>query len=379
MKKVKEDQQSTEQSRPHKIPDIDIIDLESANDRNPDDTVDASRDEEESIEQEPAKQGFAFNMHTAMHLTLLIVVVVVICGIAIRIINWGNFISQEDIFKDGEGTYEDTLDQFFPVLDETGHIISNDDDELNILVIGNSPFSDDRDSKDGLANMIAERTGANVINCSVSGSYMAAQNPYLNAEIAPMDVYTPYWLCSLAFSDVHAPQFLTSAEVLGENTPPDAAYVYETLSNLDMNTVDVVVFMYDATDYLMGHEMYNDLNSTDLQQFTGSMEASIELIQLLAPQIRIIVMSPTYAFGIDENGEYISSDIKTYGQHFLSTYVIKQAESCFNRSVTFVDNLYGTINEDNASEYLTDNIHLNVEGRKLVADRFIKALTYFDG
>ena len=377
MKKDKENQQSTEQIRQHNTPDADISDFESEKNQNLDGTLNANRDEEESIEQKPAKQGFAFNMHTAMHLTLLIVVVVVVCSIAIRIFNWGNFISQEDIFKNGEGTYEDTLDQFFPVLDETGHIISNNDDELNILVIGNSPFSDDRASKDGLANMIAERTGANVINCSVSGSFMAAQNPYLDAEIAPMDVYTPYWLCSLAFSDVHAHQFLTSAEVLGENTPPDAAYVYETLFNLDMNTVDVVVFMYDGTDYLMGHGMYNDLNSTDIQQFTGNMEASIELIQSLAPHIRIIVMSPTYAFGIDENGEYISSDIKTYGQHFLSTYVIKQAESCHNRSVTFVDNLYGTINEDNASEYLTDNLHLNVEGRKLVADRFIKALNYF--
>ena len=379
MKKVKESKQSTEQRRQYKIPDVDIIDLESENNQNLDDTIDASCDEEESIEQEPAKQGFTFNMHTVMHLALLVVVAVVVCSIVIRIHNWGNFISQEDIFKDGEGVYKDTLDQFFPVLDETGHIISNNDDgELNILVFGNSPFSDDRDSKDGLANMIAERTGANVINCSVSGSYMAAQYPYFNAEIAPMDAYTPYWLTFLIYTDTIDNYYTKAAEALGENTPADAAEVFDILSNLDMDTIDVVVFMYDGTDYLMGHEMYSDENATDIQQFTGNMEACIGLIQSLSPHIRIIVMSPTYAFGIDENGEYISSDIKTYGQHYLSTYVIKQVESCFNWSVTFVDNLYGTINEDNAHEYLTDNIHLNVEGRKLVADRFIEALTYFD-
>lgn len=378
MKKVKEKQQSTELIKQQEIPDVDIIDLKSANNQNPDDTTDESLVEEESTEQKSAKQGFAFNMHTAMHLTLLVVVVMVICIITIRILNWGNFISQEEIFKNGEGTYEDNLDQFFPVLDETGYIISNDDGELNILVLGNSPFSDDRDSKDGLANMIAERTGANVINCSVSGSYMAAENYYLSAEIAPMDAYTPYWLCALAYTDAIVPSFENVAKMLGENIPPDAAYVFETIHNLDMDTVDVVVLMYDGTDYLMGHGMYNDQDATDIQQFTGNMEATIELIQTHSPHIRIIVMSPAYAFGIDDNGEYISSDIKTYGQHFLSTYVNKQVESCFNRSVTFVDNLYGTINEDNASEYLTDNIHLNVEGRKLVADRFIQALTYFD-
>lgn len=378
MKKVKENQQSTEQIRQHQIPDVDIIDLESEENEKPGDTIDASGDEESSIDQKPTKQGFSFNIHTAMHLALLVVVVVVVCSIVIRIINWGNFISQEEIFKDGEGIYEDTLDQFFPVLDETGNMISDNDAELNILVLGNSPFSDDRDSKDGLANMIAERTGANVINCSVSGSYMAAENPYFNADIAPMDAYTPYFLTFLTYTDTIDFYYTDAVNALEEDTPPEAAYVFETLSNLDMDTIDVVVFMYDATDYLMGHEMYNDQNATDIRQFTGNMEASIELIQSLSPHIRIIVMSPTYAFGIGENGEYISSDIKTYGQHFLSTYVTKQVESCFKRSVTFVDNLYGTINEDNAYEYLTDNIHLNVEGRKLVADRFIKALTYFD-
>ena len=45
--------------------------------------------------------------------------------------------------------------------------------------------------------------------------------------------------------------------------------------------------------------------------------------------------------------------------------------------VTFVDNLYGTINEDNAEDYLTDHLHLNQEGRKKVAERFVYALNYF--
>lgn len=383
MKKVKKHQQSTEPTKHHRIPDVEIIDidLELNETENPDDPADIDREDEESIEPESeglAKRHFSFNIHTAMHLTLLAVVLTVVCIIVIRIHNWGNFISQKDIFEDGEGTYEDTFDQFFPVLDETGHMILDDDGELNILILGNSPFSDDKASRDGLANIIAERTGANIIDCSISGSYMAADHLYLNVKDAPMDVYTPYWLCSLTYTDNFDSYFVSAAELLGENIPAEAEEVFETLSTLDMNTVDVVVFMYDGTDYLMGNKMYNDANPTDLETFAGNQAASIEVIQMYFPHIRIIVLSPTYAFGIDENGEYISSDIKTYGQHFLSTYFNMQFAACYDRGVTFVDNLYGTINEDNAPEYLTDNIHLNIEGRKLVADRFIDALTYFD-
>ena len=169
-----------------------------------------------------------------------------------------------------------------------------------------------------------------------------------------------------------------AAKSLGDEVPPEADEVFNTLTTLDFNTVDVCVIMYDASDYLIGRNMYSDENSTDITCFTGNMEAGIELFQQYYPNMRIIVLSPTYAFA-DVDGEYISSDIYRIGkQDVLSTYVIKQFGSCSNRCVTFVDNLYGTINEDNAKQYLKDNLHLNVDGRKLVADRFIYALTLYD-
>ena len=57
------------------------------------------------------------------------------------------------------------------------------------------------------------------------------------------------------------------------------------------------------------------------------------MLQDIYPHIRIIVMSPPYAFSdqLDENGDYISSDITRYGQDVLSTYVIKEYGSCATR------------------------------------------------
>lgn len=372
MRKDSDLQQNITEQKSQEIPDIQDIDIENDENEELSDGTDTEQDSDSGNRR--------FNWHKAMHLALPAVLVIVL-GISVyRIINWGKFISQDEIFEDGEGTYSDTLDLFLPVLDAEGNaVLPESGKDLTVLLLGNSPFSDDRDSADGLANMVAERTGANVINCSVSGSYMAAQWPYLSPEDVPWDAYTPYWLCTLICTDDMDEHYRKVAEILGDSAPPEAASVVETLSNIDMNTVDAMVLMYDASDYLLGHKMYNDEYYADIEQFTGNMEAGIELVQRYFPHIRIIVMSPTYAFGVDDNGEYISSDIKTYGQHFLSTYVVKQFASCLNRSVTFVDNLYGTITEDNAPEYLTDNIHLNVEGRKLVADRLIQALYYFSG
>ena len=250
---------------------------------------------------------------------------------------------------------------------------------MNILFFGNAPLADDRDSEDNLANIIGEMTGANIYNCSISGSYLAAQNPTIYANESPMDVFNFYWLCFLAAGDAVDNTYLDAVKILGEDCPPEAMEVYNTLNTVDLSTIDVVAIMYDASDYLAGHEMYSDQDPTDIMQFTGNLTAGIWLLQDNYPNIRFIVMSPTYAHALDEDGNYVSSYIQRYGQDILSTYVIKQAEACNMRSVTFIDHLYGTITEDNASDYLTDHLHLNVEGRKKVAERFVKALYYYNG
>lgn len=312
-----------------------------------------------------------------IHVLLLLVFVIFVLALTHKFNNWGEYIDLDEIFADGPGTYEDTLDEILPRRTEPGPDYV-DDGVTTIVAFGNAPFADDRDSEDNLANIIAEMTGATVYNCAVNGSYLGVQSYSFDEVWHPMDAFNFYWLCSLATGGDVSNYIPSAKGSMGEDFPPEGDYVHETLTTLDFNTVDVVTIMYDATDYLMNNNMYNDNNDTDVMTFTGNLEAGIELLQNTYPHIRIIVMSPTYAFALDDNGNYISSDIRTYGEDVLSTYVIKQYSSALSRSCTFVDHLYGTIHEDNASEYLIDHLHLNVAGRQKVAERFVYALTYFD-
>lgn len=318
--------------------------------------------------------------HGYLLITLAVLLLACILVILYRFNNWGQLITQEEIFQDGLGEYSDTFDMILPVVDADGNIIVHEKGtKQNILLFGNAPFADDRHAKDGLANLIADMTGANIYNCSISGSYLASEQPYYNPD-NPMDAYVLYWLvCQAVFGETN--YVFESAELnLQENTPPDAKEAIETLNSIDLNDIDVIAILYDGYDYLLGHCMFNDDKPTDITQFTGNLEASIELLQQYYPKIRIIVLSPPYAFSdkLDEDGNYISSDIATYGWDVLSTYSIKQYGSCANRQVTYIDNLYGTITEENAKDYLIDNLHLNVAGRKKIAERFVYALEYYD-
>lgn len=370
------------------LPDIEIVDLENETvqdtdfgksdifddvEEYPDDKYEEN-DWEEEEEDHPSPKGIRrfLNLHVLFALVLLVVVGL----LGYRITHWGQRVSQSDIFKDGQGSYDDSWDSILPLTDENGKMIVND--ASNIVVFGNAPFADDRGSSDNLASLIAKETGATVYNCSISGSYLAAQHTNFDPTLAPMDAYCLYWLVNLAAGVPLDGYYNDAAEALGDKTPPEAEEVVNTLKTLDFNTIDTVAIMYDATDYLMGNAMYNDDNPTDPTQFTGNLEASIEVLQSLYPQIRIIVMSPTYAYAIDEDGNYVSSDIYIYNSRdVLSTYVIKECYSANLHSVSFMDNLYGSITEDNAKEYLTDNLHLNVKGRKLIAKRFEYFLNYY--
>lgn len=374
---MKEDNQSVNSQ--DDIPDLDVIDLEeqtnkASTDQTNSKNTQAADSSEDALAEEELKDGsknlfFRINWHIVLGVCVLLFFVLLV----VRLLNWGRIIDLDTIFDGTEGTYKDDYDSILPLINGT----PQDDGVTTVVAFGNAPFADDRNSTDNLAAMIEDLSGAKVYNCSVANTYLAATGETFRSDVDPMDAFNFYWLTTLVALDNTAP-CEQAFEAMGDNTPEDAREAYEILTTLDFNTVDVITLMYDGSDYLDGREMYNDENPTDIRQFTGNMEAGIELLQQYFPNIRIIVMSPTYAFGVDENGKYVSSDIQRYGQDVLSTYVIKQFQSAYNHSVTFIDNLYGTIHEDIAKDYLTDNLHLNLKGRKLVAERFVEALTYYD-
>ena len=310
------------------------------------------------------------------HIVFILVFFIIIGLIYHRIMNYGTLVDPSTI----EGNDElDVLDYFAPLLGYEGPL--NEDGITTVVAFGNSPFSDDRNANDNLAKLIADTGDITVYNCSVENSFLTIAEDAFPPRSESIDNFNLYSLLTL-FANRENPTVISNfnrcLDAFGSNLPEGAQEAYDTLTTIDPEIIDVITIMYDGSDYLAGHNMYSDENATDVWQFTGNLEASIELIRTAYPHIRIIVLSPTYAFAVDESGNYVSSDLYRYGQDVLSTYVIKQSASSYAHGITFVDNLYGSVHEGNATEYLIDNIHLNVDGRKLVAQRFLDALHYYD-
>lgn len=315
------------------------------------------------------KKKFRLNMP----LVILGVIVVLLIVLVSKFAGYGRYITQEEIdsMSVPENAEIQDYDHIIALRVEDDGTFPEDDGLTTVLVLGNL-LAEDKDSSDNPCNLFAKATGATVYNCAIEGSYMSSLNPYFQESEYPMDAFCFYWLANIFTGGNY--YIADSAYENMEEIPEELKESIETLKNLDFRTVDIIYIMYDGSDYLAGRNVINPENPMDIQSFTGAMTAGISFIQEHYPWIRIVVMSPTYAFGVAEDGSYISSDSKIYGNKKLSAYVIEQSYTAETLGVSFVDCFYGGIHEDIASDYLTDNLHLNQAGRQLVASRMQDAL-----
>ncbi len=315
------------------------------------------------------KKKWKVNIHLVAALLILVALIIIVR----KITGFFRYITQEEIdaISVPENAVVKTYDLIIPLEVEDTSTFPEDDGVMTVLCLGNSPFADEKDSPENPCGLFAEATGATVYNCAVPGSYMAASNPDFDSSY-PMDAFSFYWLTSMF---VLRNQPVIDAVYAGaDSLPPEAKASLDTLLGLDLRAIDVIYVMYDCSDYLEAHEVLNAEIPTDPQCFSGSLAAGIAILQEYCPWIRIVVMSPAYAYGTDENGGRISSDSKIFGGKKLSNYVQEEYYTAEAWQVSFVDCFYGGIHEDVADKYLADNTHLNAEGKALIAARMEEAL-----
>ncbi len=332
--------------------------------------------EEPSPGEERAGRFGNFFHHGFLHIMFVLVLILCIGLVVFRLSNWGTRVPS---LFDPDADFDDN--DLIEVLDNMINVPADQrkdtDGVRTVVVLGNSPFSDQRDSDTSVISLAGQLTEAVFYNCSVDGSHLAASNDTFRPEEDPMDAFNLYWLTTLITLQ-NTGIYDSAFAAMGDAVPRDARYAFETLSTLDFQNVDVLAIMYDASDYLEERPLYNAENITDIQTYAGNLDASLELLRSAFPHLRIIVLSPTYAYYVEEDGSYISSDIHKSNGYSLSTYAGNLERIAYLHSVSYLDNIYGTVNENNADNYLEDHLHLNAAGRQKLAERFVYALEYFD-
>lgn len=369
----------TDSTELNKATELHIIDLDKLEDDSAIDYDKFSEEEHLRMDSTSNSSGAYENKSSGImagilkinwHLILLLVFVFSVIFIIYRFKNWGTKVDLDNLGHVDDNYDVETVDNILPLIYE-GDAPAVNDGIRKVVLLGNDTFAQNKGTSDDMANMIAELSGATVYNCAFEGSYLSSTSNYINTKTYPMDAFNLYWLTT-AFTINNLEPYEAVFEECADQIPADAEETFETLCSIDFNTVDVIGIMYDANDYLAARPMINIEKPDDIYTFTGNLVASIDMIQDKYPHIRIIVMSPTYAYAINEEGEYVSSDLYCYIKdpevsHKLSNYALLLERETAPQGISFVDNIYGTINETNADQYLLDNISLNVDGRKKIS------------
>lgn len=309
------------------------------------------------------------NMKINPHLVIWIIIGIILLVSIIKLIIWN--IGTKSDYDPNNVTDEFTtepLDTIYKV--NTSKIEGYVDDGItNVLLLGNDPISD-KTGAGSIASMVAGKTQANVTSAGFAGTCVAAKNS-IYSEDYPADAFSlSYLTMAMCGGDYSMQDNLLSAGSVNA----DYASSLEVLKNTDYSKLDVLVFLYDASDYLQTRNLYDESNPSNTGTYTGALRVAATQIKEKYPHIRIIFMTPCFASVVAEDGSYLSGDTTNLGCGTIPDYLLFSVDVGNECMFTVIDNYYGTIIEDTASEYLTDNVHLNDKGREAVAERLSRAI-----
>ena len=322
--------------------------------------------EKDRPQKAPVKQEKQFRLN--IHLILLAVIVLIIIFCAVKLYIWNKGVPS-DYDPNRQTTDFDTeaMDYIIPLAPDK--LEGREDDGVTtILCLGDDPFSLDQGSG-GLAEQIAAKTGATVYNGSFTGTTMAVQ----------FEDYNDGYILD-AFAFVNVAKSLASGNFDLLSTA--ASYSFDqafpqtvsTLESIDMNSLDMICIMYDGSDYINRRPCEDPNHPDNPQTYTGALRSGIQAIQEAWPHIRIVVMSHTFCHNVNEEGNFENGDRVDLGNGTLSHYLQKELDTTSELGVSFIDNFYGSINEDNNLDYMTDYIHFKDAGRELLATRFAECI-----
>lgn len=338
---------------------------------NADDMETDEADDEYSEYRDALDDDRKFNWHY-----IFLVVIVLLLGLVIfKIYQWNKGTASDYDPNHVDTSFDsEVLDVVFPIMPDA-LAAQKDDGVQTILCLGNDTFADDRDSKDSLTSMIAEKAAGkdlnvSVINGSFAGTTISNEDQFITDETLS-DMFNLYWivtaLCEQDFT--YQRNALTKVDV-------DKNYgeTMDELEALDMSAVDTLVLFYDGSDYQADRHVTDPSYEMNTSTYVGALSSSLKMFQETYPQVRIIVLSPTYMQFVDENGELQNGDTYNNGNGAMPNYLLNLIDVTQEYSVTVLDNYYGSISEDNYKKYLDDAIHLNKKGREIIADRLVAIL-----
>ena len=312
--------------------------------------------------------------------------VLVICVIIffVRLIIWDKGVEYIMTPEDYNNIKLDTKDNV--ILMPPGKVMEEGtyDGKTSVLIFGNDSYYEGCKEGNGIIDQLqAEVPDVEIYNCCLPGSqlccYPDEDGDHDNS--VPENFFTLFWLAySVNWGDFSKQREALGSLDAGKYDISRYKDVLDTLENLDIESIEVVMFCYDGHDYVAGNlpiqYVGEDAKTEDVCSVLGSVYTSIYTFNEFHPSIQYVFVCPAFCYAKDEKGKNVSCAIQDTGYGTI--------EETFN-AARLITNYYGMsyvdmysgvlINEDNANHYLEkDGITPNKKAREMIADRLVTLL-----
>lgn len=276
-------------------------------------------------------------------LGLIILAIIIIC--VVKLIKWN--LSSVNVDTDvEEGYYDMECLDFYVYPDEEARANHPDNGKLDILILGNS-YVNNFGSKISIVNEMRDKMDANIIDLSGDNTFLTCNLLQNNPSYDCLALYHQ-------ITDIHNHD-LTYIE--GEYS--EAAFstgkrykeYIKDFKTTDFNDLDIVLIMYNLNDYY-GLKPTLAINEEDVRGYHGSLYTSIKFLQDNYPHLQIMLVSPYPEYLVTDD-ELALSNATDYGWGTSSVYIEHALAVATQLCVSYIDNYFYIINDDNIEEYVS--------------------------
>lgn len=180
---------------------------------------------------------------------------------------------------------------------------------------------------------------------------------------------------------------LTKAVLMDDFGPQRTVFLKEALTDyfeetvdglegIDFGAVELVMIEHGLNDFYAGVPLRNEEDPMDEYSFAGALRSSLEALRKVNPDMRIVLVTPTYTWMLA--GTYTCEEFDAgYGNQ--EAYVAEELQIAAEYGVEVIDvyhDFFPHEEWDDWKRYTMDGLHPNKEGRRLIAE---KIADYLEG